>query len=161
MSVKLIRKASGTSIAAGVLAGFIGGIAGSGLKLVGEKIYPPRTEGQQPPPAVLAEKLAGHPLTQSQKQSATQAFHWSFGSLIGAAYGAAAEVAPIVATGYGTAFGIVVLLATHESTLPMLGLDKSPNQQPLREHASEFATHALYGFGTELVRRIVRRRLTR
>jgi putative membrane protein len=153
---KILRRASAGSIAAGILAGFLGGIAGSGFKLVGEAIYPPRTQGQEPPPAVLAEKLAGHPLTKSQKTAATQTFHWTFGSLSGAFYGAVAEVAPIVTTGYGSAFGLVVFLFTHETTLPMLGLDKSPFQQPAREQSSEFVTHVMYGVGTEVVRRAIR-----
>ncbi len=145
-------------IGAGLLAGFIGGLAGSGAKLIGEAIYPPRTLGQAPPPAVLAEKLAGHALNDSQKTIATQAFHWTSGAMIGAIYGAAAEVAPIVTIGYGVGFGIVVLLTTHESLLPLLGLDDSPARQPLREHASELATHALYGFSVELVRRWLMRK---
>ena len=37
----------------GLVAGLIGGLAGSGIKMLGEKIYPPRTHGQEPPPAVL------------------------------------------------------------------------------------------------------------
>lgn len=145
-------------IAKGLLAGFLGGIVGSGAKLVGEWLYPPRTQGQEAPPAVLAEKLAGHPLNKSSKTIATQTFHWTTGSLVGAVYGSVAEVAPGVTAGYGVVFGIVVLLLTHESALPLLGLDKPPTQQPLREQSSEVATHALYGFAVEAVRRFLRRR---
>ncbi len=151
------RTLSMRSIALGLAAGLIGGAVGSALKLVGEKVYPPRTQGQEPPPAVLAEKIAGHPLSDSQRAAASQGFHWTFGSLTGAAYGALAEVAPIVTVGYGGGFAVVLLLLTHESTLPLLGLDKPPTQQPAREHLSEFATHLLYGFGTEGTRRLLRR----
>ena len=144
----------------GLLAGFVGGIAGSGAKLVGEWLYPPRTQGQEAPPAVLAEKLAGHSLDKKTKTVATQVFHWTTGSLAGAFYGGVAEVAPVVTVGYGVGFGIAVLLLTHESALPLLGLDKPPNQQPIREQSSEVATHALYGFATEVVRRWLRSRKT-
>jgi putative membrane protein len=51
-----------------------------------------------------------------------------------------------------------VTRGTHESTLPLLGLDKPPTQQPLREHTSELATHAFYGFAVEFVRRRLMRR---
>lgn len=153
-----IKRVSGRMIAKGVLAGLLGGIVGSGAKLVGEWLYPPRTQGQEPPPAVLAEKLAGHPLNEHQKTIATQVFHWTTGSLAGALYGGIAEVAPIVTVGYGVGFGIVVLLLTHESALPLLGLDKPPTQQPLREQTSEVLTHALYGFAVEVVRRWWRKR---
>jgi putative membrane protein len=145
-------------VAKGLLAGAIGGLAGSAAKLVGELVYPPRTQGQEPPPAVLAEKVAGHPLTKTQKTLATQGFHWTFGAGIGAVYGLAAEFSPLVTLGYGVVFGEVVLLTTHESTLPMLGLDRPPLEQPLREHTSEAITHAMYGAGTELVRRWLMRR---
>lgn len=154
----MISKKTNGLVAAGLLAGFIGGIVGSGAKLVGEAIYPPRTQGQEPPPAVLAEKIAGHPLSEHQKNVSTQVFHWTTGSAMGALYGAAAVFAPIVTIGYGVGFGIVVLLTTHESTLPLLGLDKPPWQQPLREQTSELATHALYGFAVEFVRRWLMRR---
>ncbi len=145
-------------IARGLLAGALGGLAGSAAKLAGELIYPPRTPGQEPPPAVLAEKLARHPLAKSQQALATQVFHWTFGAGIGAVYGVSAEVVPIVTLAYGVAFGEVVLLLTHESTLPMLGLDRPPARQPLREHASEALTHAMYGAATEAVRRWLMRR---
>ena len=140
-------------IAQGLIAGLIGGVGGSATKLIGEAIYPPRTQGQEPPPAVLAEKVAGHPLSETHKTIATQFFHWTLGTGIAGAYGAAAEFSPIVTVGYGVAFGIAVMLGTHESTLPLLGLDKPPTQQPLREHTSELATHALYGFVVEFIRR--------
>lgn len=141
-----------------LLAGLLGGVAGSAAKLIGEAIYPPRTQGQEPPPAVLAEKIAGHSLSKGQKTAATQLFHWTTGTAMGGVYGMAAEFLPVVTAGYGVAFGIAVMLGTHESTLPLLGLDKPPTQQPLREHSSELATHALYGFAVEFVRRRLMRR---
>lgn len=158
MTLLEIKKVSSHMLVQGLIAGFLGGIVGSGAKIAGELLYPPRAQGQEPPPAVLAEKLAGHPLDKQQKTVATQVFHWTTGSLAGAIYGGAAEVAPIVTVGYGVGFGIVVLLLTHESALPLLGLNKPPLQQPLREQSSEVATHALYGFAVELVRRWWRRR---
>lgn len=153
-----VRSASNRLVVKGLVAGLLGGVVGSGAKLIGEAIYPPRTQGQEPPPAVLAEKLAGHPLSAQQKTLATQAFHWTTGAGIGAAYGAVAEVFPVVTIGYGLAFGMAVLLGTHETLLPLLGLDKPPTQQPLREHSSEVLTHGFYGFSVEAVRRWLMRR---
>ncbi len=144
-------------IAKGLLAGFIGGIAGSAAKLIGEAIYPPRTLGQEPPPALLVEKIMGHPISKSQQTLASQGFHWTFGPGLGAAYGVAAEFVPQVTALYGVAFGWVVLVGTHESVLPALGLVEPPLKQPLQEQTSEIATHALYGFVTEFVRRLLMR----
>ncbi|RRA49375.1 DUF1440 domain-containing protein [Acidipila sp. EB88] len=148
-------------VAFGLLAGALGGVAGGVSKLVGELIYPPRTQGQKPPPAILAEKVAGHSLSKPLQTLATQAFHWTFSVGIGAVYGAAAEFAPIVTAGYGIVFGEVVLLSTHESILPLLGLNEPPLQQPAREQKSEILTHAMYGMSVEAVRRLLMRRWKR
>lgn len=153
-----LERASRQIVVKGILAGLVGGAAGSGMKLVGELVYPPRTEGQGPPPAILAQKLAGRPLSQTEKTAATQTIHWITGSLVGAVYGGLAELAPVVTAGYGVGLGWALLLATHESTLPLLGLSKPPLQQPLQEQGSEIATHALFGVSVEFVRRRIRAR---
>ena len=148
-------------IAEGLLAGALGGLAGGVSKLAGELLYPPRTQGQEAPPAILAEKIVGHPLSKPYQAASTQVFHWTFSVGIGAIYGAAAEFSPIVTTGYGVFFGEIVLLATHESTLPMLGLNEPPLQQPMREQTSEIVTHAMYGVTVEVIRRALMRRFRR
>ena len=144
-------------IAKGLLAGLIGGVAGSAAKLIGEAIYPPRTLGQKAPPALLVEKIVGHPISKSQQTLASQSFHWTFGAGLGAAYGVAAQFVPQVTVLYGVAFGWAVLVSTHESVLPALGLVEPPLQQPFQEQTSEIATHAMYGFTTEFVRRLLMR----
>jgi putative membrane protein len=159
MAESLFRRTTGKAIVLGMLAGAIGGLAGSGAKIVGELIYEPRTQGQVPPPLLLAEKVEGHPIPKSEQGPVIQAIHWSFGAATGAVYGAAAEVAPVVTIGYGVVFGLVLQLFTHESAVPALGLDVPASQQPVREHVSEFFSHALYGLATEAVRRLVRKRL--
>ncbi len=153
------RSAGKRRIAAGLLAGLLGGFAGSGLKVVGEIIDPPRTLGQEAPPAVFAERLLGRTLDTSGRAKATNLMHWTFGPALGMVYGAAAELYPAVTIGYGVVFGWAVLLGTHESVLPMLGLDRPPQQQPLHEQTSELLTHGMYGFGVEAVRRLLMRRL--
>ncbi len=154
-----LRRATGRMVLAGVLAGAVGGLAGSAAKIVSEAIYPPRTLGQVPPPLLLAERWVGHPLSKGQGEFAVQAIHWPFGALVGGIYGGVAEVAPIVTVGYGVVFGLALQLFTHESAVPAMGLDVPASQQPLREHLSEFVSHAFYGLATELVRRVVRRKL--
>jgi putative membrane protein len=147
------------SVAKGLLAGLIGGLVGSAVKTVGEIIYNPRTQGQTSPPVLLAERVLGRPLNKQQQTQAEQTIHYVFGGATGAIYGAAAEFAPIVTFGYGAAFGIVLQLFTHETLVPAAGLDVPAPQQPLREHLSELFTHILYGVSTEIVRRVVRKRL--
>ena len=142
----------------GALAGFVGGLAGSAAKMLAEKIYPPRTRGQKAPPVVLAEKVAGHRLNSSEKTAATQGLHWSFGPLVGAVYGAVVEYEPEVAARNGVAFGLGLNALTHEGALPLLGLTEKVQDQPRQEKWSEVASHAVYGFVTESVRRLIRGR---
>lgn len=154
-----ITSAASRNLAKGLLAGALGGLVGSGAKIVGELVYPPRTQGQTPPPVILAERLAGHPLSKPQQTASSQAIHFVFGAASGAIYGVAAEFAPIVTAGYGSAFGVVLQLFTHESLVPSVGLDVPPWRQPLREHTSELFTHILYGVATEATRRAIRKRI--
>jgi len=142
----------------GALAGFIGGLAGSAAKLLAEKIYPPRTRGQKAPPVVVAEKVAGHRLNSTEKTAATQGMHWSFGPIVGAVYGAVVEYEPEVAARHGVAFGLGLNALTHEGALPLLGLTEKVQDQPRQEKWSEVASHAVYGFVTESVRRLIRGR---
>ncbi len=142
----------------GLAAGALGGLLGSAAKAVAEELYPPRTEGQPAPPAVLAQRVAERSLNRSEKESAKQWIHYTFGTLTGAAYGAAAEYLPLITAGAGSAFAAALLLGTHESTLPALGLSAPPSKQVPREHTSEAATHLVYGVTTELVRRFARGR---
>jgi putative membrane protein len=145
------------SIAKGALAGLIGGLAGAGAKALAEQMLPPRVQGQTPPPIVLAEQVAGHPLPSSQQQIAIQTIHWGFGAAAGAIYGALVEVEPSLAAWRGAAFGLALNRLTHESILPRMGLSAPKDAQPAQERISEWVTHAVYGIFTDSVRRVVRR----
>lgn len=158
--MEMVCRATGKMVLAGLLAGAAGGVAGSVAKIVSEAMYPPRTLGQVPPPLLLAERWVGHPLEGGGATAAIQVIHFVFGTGVGAIYGGVAEVAPMVTAGYGVVFGLVLQIFTHESAVPAMGLDVPASQQPMREHVSEFISHACYGLATELVRRRMRRRLT-
>jgi putative membrane protein len=153
-----VEPAMERSLWKGAVAGFMGGLAGSAAKMLAEQMFPPRTQGQQPPPAVLAEKVAGHRLSASQKQAATKGMHWSFGPLVGAVYGAAVEYEPELTARHGAAFGLGLNGLTHETVLPMLGLTAPAKKQPKQERFSEIASHVVYGVVTETVRRLIRGR---
>lgn len=146
------------NIAKGLLCGLLGGLVGSVAKIGGELIYDPRNQGQTPPPVLLERKLFG-PRPAAEEFRGMQEIHFLFGGATGAIYGAVAEVAPIVTSGYGSVFGIVLQFFTHESLVPLAGLDVPPWKQPAREHASEFFTHILYGVATEVTRRYLRKKL--
>lgn len=147
------------SLAKGFLAGFVGGLAGAGVKLLAEMAFPPRVQGQTPPPVVLAENVAGHGLPESQRKVAQQSIHWVFGALAGGVYGALVELEPSLSAWHGAAFGITLNRITHEGLLPRLGLAAPTGEQPTQERISEWVTHAAYGVGTDTVRRVVRKNL--
>jgi putative membrane protein len=147
------------SLAKGLLAGLVGGLVATAAKSLAERIYPPRTNGEPEPPDVLAEKLAGHELTGTQREIATETIHWGFGALTGAAYGALAEYYPSATSKDGAGFGMALSSLTHGTMLPAMGLSAEPEEQTTRERTSEMATHLVYGVVTETVRRIVRKML--
>jgi putative membrane protein len=156
---KLETKVQERSLAKGLLAGLIGGLAATAAKTIAEKIYPPRIHGEPEPPEVLAEKLAGHPLDPSTKTAASEAIHWSFGAIAGAAYGALAEYYPAATAKEGASFGLALATLTHETALPAMGLSAEPEDQTARERTSEMGTHVVFGLVTEIVRKTVRKLL--
>ncbi|MGC2402139.1 MAG: DUF1440 domain-containing protein [Acidobacteriaceae bacterium] len=145
------------SLIKGFVAGAIGGLVGAAAKAVGEAVYPPRTQGQIAPPAVLVNRISDRPLSEKEEEVSVRAIHWSFGALVGGVYGAVAEYQPAVTGRLGANFGLTLCGFTHASTLPLMGLTERPEDQPMREHASEVVTHAIYGIATELGRRLVRK----
>lgn len=144
----------------GLIAGGCGGVVGAGAKLLGELIFPPRFPGEPIPPAVAVSRLltymSGSPLLPERMTLAIQGFHWSLSIGMAALYGAIVEIYPKAKVGYGIGFGLVVLLLTHETTLPLLGFSLPWSEIPLKEHLSEIFTHALYGVSVEMIRRMVR-----
>lgn len=147
----------------GLLAGALGGLVAAGVKLLGEAVFPPRAPGEPVPPAVMVSRLvelfSGSPLLPSRELLATQMLHWSFSMGVGALYGLLAERFPRVTLGRGIAFGLVLCLLTHETTLPFFGFSLPWRQIPLKEHLSELSTHALFGFTVEMIRRLARRHI--
>ncbi len=55
----------------------------------------------------------------------------------------------------GTAKIIAGLAGGHEIGVPLTGLSKPPTEYPLKDHASAFAAHLVFGVTTEGVRRLV------
>jgi putative membrane protein len=145
------------SLIKGFLAGTVGGLAGAAAKAAAEAVYPPRTQGQIPPPAVLVNRISDRPLSEAEEEASVQVIHWGFGALVGGVYGAAAEYMPAVTGRLGASFGLTVCGITHAATLPLMGLTEKPEDQPLRESGSEVVTHAIYGVTTEVVRRLTRK----
>ena len=145
------------SLAKGLIAGLIGGLVGTLAKTLAERMFPPRTHGEPEPTEVAAQRVAGHPLDADTKAIASEGIHWGYGAAVGAAYGALAEYFPAATAKEGASFGMALEALTHETALPALGLAGEPEDETMRERASEVTSHVVYGVTTEFVRHLVRK----
>ena len=158
-----------------IIAGLVGGLAGSFAmehfqRALG-KISPdiggaPGGGGQQyrkpqsePSTYKAADAVAcattGRPVPAPYKPAAGSLVHYAFGGALGAIYGAATAQNRDVAGGAGLPFGAAVWVAADEIGMPLVGLAKPPTAYPLKDHATTFASHLVFGATTEVVRRLV------
>jgi len=130
----------------------IGGAPGGG----GQQYRKPQSEPATYKAAdVVASATAGHPVPPAYKPAAGALVHYAFGGTVGAIYGAATAQDRDVAAGAGIPFGIAVWVAADELGMPLVGLAKAPTAYPLKDHASAFAAHLVFGATTEAVRRLM------
>ena len=163
-----------TDLIKGLLAGVAGGLLASFLMEQFQAAWSAASEalssskktgGRKPDPAtvkaanVLSEKVTGRKIPADYKPLAGEAVHYGMGASSAAVYGVLAEVAPIVTIGDGAGFGTGVWLLADELAVPAAGLSKSPKEIPLTTHVYALASHLVYGWITETVRRAVRRAL--
>ena len=86
--------------------------------------------------------------------------HILFSIVFAVAYCVLAEKFPKITLWQGVAAGILVNIAVHVITLPILGLTPPLLTLPWYEHVSEFVGHALWFWSIELMRRDLRNRIT-
>jgi putative membrane protein len=146
------------SLFKGLVAGLIGGLAGTAAKLLGERAFPPHAPSE---PELLSEtpvgsELALSPHTPLREPAAPQAAGWVVGGAAGAIYGGLAEFYPAATARRGASFGLVLGTLNEEGALGAVQLVRDPERQTLRERTSEMTSYAVYGVVTEAVRRLVR-----
>jgi putative membrane protein len=98
----------------------------------------------------------GQYLSREQKEKAGPVVHYTFGGLMGALYGGAAEYWPSARAGFGTTFASALFTGADLIAVPALQLGPPADEQPGSAFATPFSAHLVYGVTTELVRRIVR-----
>lgn len=144
----------------GTLAGLAGGLAGSLAMTEFQKLWMKLAGGSRSGGADEAATVKAartfFPVREDKKETAGRVMHYSFGTLNGALYGAAAEVAPAASTGAGSLFGAGLFAVADEFLVPMLGWSKPPASYPITSHLYGLASHLVYGVTTDGVRRIVR-----
>ncbi len=157
---KIVKREPGLkrSLAKGMLAGLVGGVAAMAAKTIAERAYSERLHDTEASAKQLPSG-AGHELMVREKPVSHEVIHWGFGAAAGAAYGGVAEYFPAVTAKDGAKFGLTLATLTSEATLPgMRFFSRAKEQSPL-ERASGMATHVVYGLITETVRRVVRKQL--
>ena len=161
----------------GVLAGMIGGFVGSwtmnqfssGVGQLEKKWQASEGNGQpgksdsnadEAATTLLAQRISqavrGRKLTDNEKKTAEPIVHYGFGTLVGGLYGFLNEVTPLTRKGAGAAYGTAVWLGGDEIAVPALELSKPSLSYPLGVHAQALASHLVYGFTSEGVRRGIR-----
>jgi putative membrane protein len=156
----------------GILAGAVAGLAatyvmskfqGSFAKLAQEDQGNQSDETGEPSTVKVADRVAvaatGKHLPDEQKEIAGNLVHYGFGTLMGAAYGVAAEYAPIARSGFGSAFGSALFVGADEIGVPLAGLSKPPQETPARLHLYAWASHLVYGAALEGTRLATRKAL--
>jgi uncharacterized membrane protein YagU involved in acid resistance len=136
----------------GALSPDIGGAPGGG----GQQYRKPQSEPTTYKAAdEIAKATTGHKVPREYKPTAGSLVHYAFGGAVGAIYGAATATMPEVASVAGLPFGVAVWIVADEIGVPLSGLSKPPTAYPLKDHASAFASHVVYGVVTEGVRSLL------
>ncbi|URW75921.1 DUF1440 domain-containing protein [Sphingomonas donggukensis] len=107
--------------------------------------------------AANAAKLlaTGEPMRRIDRPAGGQVVHYVFGAALGGAYGLAAEYRPGIATGFGSAYGLLTSAVFDEAAVPALGFGDAPTETPLGVHLYGVSSHLVYGLALEGVRALL------
>jgi hypothetical protein len=168
------------NVVAGIVAGFIGGLAATWAMNRFQALWSELAHAYQSQSAAgsedardwqerheggnanelfaqaVATRTIDRRLTRDELKVAAPIVHYAFGSGMGALYGAVSEVAPSTRALAGTAYGTSVWIGADEIAVPLMGLSKRNGELPAEAHVQAFASHLVFGFATEVVRRAVR-----
>ncbi len=107
--------------------------------------------------SAVAEPILERELTDEETPVAGELVHYGFGAFNGALYGALAEVPLLPIRAFnGMSFGAALWIVADEVMLWKLGLTKKPTEFPSTTHVYALASHLVYGFTLETVRRAIR-----
>ena len=156
-----------------MLAGAIGGVAGSWAMSEAQRAWTHAVDGTAPVSAagkhdardwqkrtegqnsneiaaqLLATRFVGHRLEGGELAVAAALVHHTFGAAMGALYGAYLTRHRRLDTGVG--FGLTVWLLADEIAMPLLGLSGSTLRRPFEKHLQSIAAHIVFGMTTEKV----------
>jgi putative membrane protein len=152
-----------SSTSRGLVAGFVGGLAGTAVKSLVEHFLPVRKVEQRSAQIKIVDdlstKITGTPISAQNEELAEQLVNFPFGASIGAAYGYGKRDKDNLKVIDGAIFGATTWASTHETSLPILGLEAKPIDVPVKMQVNELLAHVLFGITTEVVRSYVNERL--
>jgi uncharacterized membrane protein YagU involved in acid resistance len=104
----------------------------------------------------VSQRVFHHQLNKREKAIADPVVHYAYGASMGAIYGAAAEITPLVTAARGMAYSTAIWLFGDEIAVPALGLSKPPTEYPAKTHGEALLAHLAYGVVLEATRRFTR-----
>ena len=114
-----------------------------------------RSEGQNSnelAAQAVGRRVIGRPLTRPELRVAAPLVHYSFGTAVGALYGAYAERQRRPRLLQGVGFGTTLWIVADEVAMPVIGLSRPTTERPVEMHLQAFAAHLVYGVVAELGR---------
>lgn len=151
-----------SNVSRGLISGVLGGLAGTLVKVAIERVLPVRKPNTKSAQLKMVDELSvqvtGEPISASNKELAEQFVNFPFGASIGATYGYGKRDDLETSLFDGAMLGATTWVATHETSLPMLGMKEDPEDIPMKLQVNELIAHVAFGLTTELVRAYVIRR---
>lgn len=151
MKKREIAVAEPRSLAKGLIAGCLGGVAGILAMTFAERLFPPQAR-EKPPAEPNGESAAANALAETAPEAAG-GIRWGFGVAAGAAYGAVVEYFPAATAKDGASFGVALGALTQQTAPHAVGVSAG------RQAANEITPFVAYGVTTEFVRKLVRKLL--
>lgn len=147
----------------GLISGLIGGLAGTAVKAAVERFLEVREVDNKTAQMKilddLSNKLTGNTIDVENEGLAEQIVNIPLGVSVGAAYGYGKRDQTETNLLDGAMLGATTWASTHESTLPLVGIEKSDEDIPIKTQLSELFSHVLFGVTTEVVRSYVNEKL--
>lgn len=146
-----------------LISGFVGGLAGTAVKTLIEQFLPVRKIEQRSAQIKIVDelstKITGTPISTQNEALAEQLVNIPMGGSLGAAYGYGKKGRYGLRPMDGVIFGATTWASTHETSLPILGLEPKPTDIPVRMQMNELFAHVAFGVTTELVRHYLEKQL--